>query len=584
MRTTASALGYTIIAAGLATCLPLPAYAAGDTTGSASSSNAGSTSDTSTTIADSGPATPALDAPSGGLLARSGIDGGMTDLREHLLAAYGVPEAKTAGPAWRFTPSLGAAVTYTDNAGLSDTGQSGNADEYFDLTPGIIIRHDDQPIEVDLSYMPTAHIYVQNGNYSQVQQNFDGHALATVWPGWVYFDVRGSASQQSVFGSTAASSQQNQGPGNRQTTTTGSISPYIAHGFGDAGMLQAGYGYIISDTGNPSYANTYQPFPGAPPGLYASSTLTTQRGFASFTTGEGLGRVQNRVNLDSNFYSGTITLNNAERITLSDEASYAINRYIAAVGQVGYENLSYPNIGYSYRGPTGSGGATFTPNVTSTLTLQYRYVDGKGGVFAQGSWQVSPRIRVFGGYSEGISSSQQDAQNSLLSADATTTGAGANRLVAGPLLNSASSAGADQQINAVKRLDMSASWLLDRDVFTVSVNHEDRAPVGNAVVGQPVPLLSVSINASAGWQHDLRENLSLAVSANYNTSQSGFAGGGSLDTVSVSVGLTRPLSPTLTASLRYDGRMTLNSTQGYAVAANANDTQNSVSLQVVKRF
>ncbi len=579
MRKTASALGYAVIAAGLATCLPLPAYAAGDTTGS--TSNAG---DSSTATAESGPATPALDAPSGGLLARSGIDGGITDLRDHLLAAYGVPEAKTPGPAWRFTPSLKAGVTYTDNAGLSNTGQSGAADAFFDLTPGIIVRHDEQPVEVDLSYRPTAHIYVQSGNYSQVEQNFDGHALATVWPGWVYFDVRGTASQQSVFGSTAASSQQNQGPGNRQTTTTGSISPYIAHGFGDSGVLQAGYGYIISDTGNPSYANTYQPFPGAPPGLYASSTLTTQRGFASFTTGEGLGRVQNRVNLDSNFYSGTITLNNAERITVSDEASYAINRYIAAVGQVGYENLSYPNIGYSYRGPTGSGGATFTPNVTSKLTLQYRYVDGKGGVFAQGSWQVSPRIRVFGGYSEGISSSQQDAQNSLLSADATTTGASANRLVAGPLLDSASSAGADQQINAVKRLDMSASWLLDRDVLTLSLNHEDRAPVGNAMAGQPLALPSVSINASAGWQHDLRENLSLAVAANYNTSQSGFAGGGTLDTVSVSLGLTRVLNATLSASLRYEGRMTLNSSQGFAVATNASDTQNSVSLLVTKQF
>ena len=515
---------------------------------------------------DSG-ATPSLPASSDTVLPRTGIDPGLSDLREHLLRSYGDTQPTPAehGPNLQITGQFGASEEYTDNVGLTAGGGQNRGDDFItNLMPGITIVDTSQRLQVNLDYRPIGQIYAKNGDFSQLQQQFTGDILVTALPNWLYIDLRGSVSQQAVYGGLGPSSTVTLSPGNRQTASNVSFSPYVSRTLGSNGTLEFGAGYIYSATDSP-----VQPGQAGQPasalngfGAYGSSFLATKRVFADFTTGEDLGRLRNKVGTDDNFYDGAGALAGGRRILLTDDASYAVNRLVTVLGEIGYEDLSYPRSDYAYSGPIGSGGVKLTPNRGSSLTLEYRYVDGFGSVYVQGSVQATPRIRVFGGYSAGISTFEQDQQNALLDGSDDATGAAASVLQAAPLLQGTNAFGANQNLNKLHRLDASASYLGNYDTLTLSVQRETTNPVGRQVGGF-APVRTSGTFGSITEKHDLTPLLSLTGFVQYGTNSTGLRTGGlngaspgngdSGDTISVSIGLDRIFTETLTGYVRFGG-------------------------------
>jgi hypothetical protein len=559
---------------------------------------------------------PALMAPMAGVLPHTGLDGSsnmMADLREHFLpAAKDVAEPDKLG--WQISAALDANAAYDGNIAATGGSIKPGADEIFALTPMIGIMHPGTPLDLTVVYAPVARFYAQHNDQSYVAQNLNGNAQVAFLPGFLYLSLAASASEQAALGG-ASGSNATLNNGNRANTQSFSASPFITHGFADAGTLQAGYGYIYSNTAQPNRPmiplTIYDPldvllhyiplqkgdvvstdsagdifingklqtFPLGP----GNQTLRTNRVFATFNTGDGLDRLQAAFNLEGNFYDGTGSFAGARRVTGDTQLSYALTRGLSLVGEGGYESLDYPQIMYRYRGPTGAGGLTVRPNADSTVTLEYRYNDGQGGVFSKFTWALSPRIHLFGGYSQGIGSDLQDVQNTLLSGDTDARGLRGNMLTAGPFLPDSGFA-PDANVSRAKRFDASAAWLFDRDTVTLSVARDRTTPLGtpiSTVSAGTAPAQPAENDAlTCAWQHQLNEQLSLNVSAGYLYAQSQQLGGGETGSVTVDAGLSDQLSPKLRAYWRYDGRF---DTGGTGMALNYG-TDNTIVIGIARTF
>jgi uncharacterized protein (PEP-CTERM system associated) len=568
----------------------LPHRVRADTPNAAAASTMGSDS-------DSGMAPPAVPAPTDAVLPRIGADPGVADEDDHMLNAFNggsrVSGAQAMQPGWHFTPQIAISEEYTTNAGaLTGTGLNGGGSDFVTLIqPSIAIDDVSQRLTLHVDYRPTEEIFANNSGFTQFEESADGSVLFAAVPDWLYLDARGSIGQQSVFGGLGPNTTITLSPNNRETIGTAGITPYVAHDFGGTGTLQAGYGFMYTAIDAPGNLNNEiaSPYPFLLPSQYGSSWLETNRAFASFTTGPDFGRLRDKIGVDANIYDGSGALRDAHRILVTDDVSYAVNRFVSVLGQIGYEDMNYPRVGYSYNGLIGAGGVTLTPNQYSSLTAEYRYVDGFGAPYVQASYQLTPRLRIFGGYSEGISTFDQDAQNSLLYGGTDVTGARASTLLAAPILDNTNSFGANQALSHERRLSATAVWFGDRDVITAGVQHERDTEVGNpfALYGPAFAHVTGTGTGdfttkgwvgSASWRHDFTETISGYIYGQYGNSTTALLAQELGDSVSVDVELRKSFAWGLSAYVRYGGT--------YFVSGNSGPygSDSNFTIGAIKRF
>jgi uncharacterized protein (PEP-CTERM system associated) len=526
------------------------------------------------------------------------------DFRDHLLDALGETPAGPAGeaslgPDWQFKPQITVGEEWTDNAGLAAgsgtaiRGRTG-ADFITLLEPAIAVSGNTQRLQVNLDYAPTGEIFADHSDFSQFRQTANGAATATLMPNLFYIDARGAIDQQPVFGGLGPLSSNNLSPDQRETVSSVSVSPYFAHAFGGAGTAQAGVGYIYSATAAPSFLNTPGQFvPIDTAYNYGSSWLATRRAFASFTTGENYQRLQDRIGIDASFYDGSGELKDGRRVLVTDDVSYAINRFVSPVGEFGYENMDYPRGGVRYVGGVWAAGVRLTPARDTTVTVEYRYIDGFGAPYIYGSWQATGHIRLFGGYSEGISSFNQDQQSQLLAGNIGPSGVADSSLIAAPLLSNTGLFSGNQALNRLRRLNTTATYVAPRDTITVSFDYERSTLVGNAF-GLPTgvfnPFLTAgnlagdntSLNYTAGvtWAHDLQPDLTGTVYAGYNHSRDEAVAAETASSVRVAASLTQQLAEKFSASLVYSGTYFVSGQQ----IGSLNQNDNTVTISVTKKL
>jgi uncharacterized protein (PEP-CTERM system associated) len=530
------------------------------------------------------------------VLPRTGLDAGTATIGTYGVPGlfdtpygYGSKLPSDAGllpkSGWLILPQIGVSESWTDNAGLGIGNSSlGNIGSDFitEITPAITVERQAQRYDVNLTYAPIGIIYARNSDYSQVEEFASGDILGVAVPDWFYVDLRGSISQQAVYGNVGSFTTVAVAPDDRETNDSFSISPYLSHQFGTVGTAEIGVSYTYSNTDSPSFTENAAErdiFGGFNP--YGSGYLGTSRVFASFTTGEDLGRFRDRVGVDASFYEGSEELRNAKRILVTDDASYAVNRRFALIGEIGYEDLSYPVAEFSYDGPIGAAGFRYTPRPDSDLTVEYRYVDGFGSPFVQASMQVAPRVRVFGGYSEGITTFQQDQQNQLLSGGEDMFGVPATAAIGAPLLTFSSAFGGNQQVSKLRRLDASAVWSDSRDTVTLSGQYEHTTPVGRSLYGTAS---SDGVFISLSATRALSPQWSIDGFVQYGSNRVALNGASTVDSVTVSLGVTRNFGHSLSAYLRFTGVYNLSGFNNQGIYYGTYGNQNTVTIGALKRF
>ena len=470
-------------------------------------------------------------------------------------------------------------------------------DAVTEIQPQVLITGNTERVQLNLNYAPTGYIYAVHPGESDYRQAFSGDILGTAVPNFAYLDLRGSVTQNPVFGGEGIVTDNLLPPSQRETQSNLSATPYLVHAFGGTGTLQTGLGYIYSATEAPGILNSQN---SAIPDLlgynYGSQWLATKRVFASFTTGEDFVRFQNALDTDNSFYDGSSALRGAHRVLVTDDLSYGINRFIAALGEIGYENLNYPRSFYSYVGGVWAAGVRVTPNGDSSLTVEYRHIDGISAPYAYGYYQITPALRVFGTYSQGISTFEQDQQSSLLSGTNDATGALASAVFAAPLLNSAQLFGSNQALNRTERASATLSYVAARDVVSVEFDHQRSSRITNLLGLPPAELASLGIGlaelaaygllqtntnvtslATISWNHDLRPDLNSTVQLGYNRNNVALTSFGAYSSLQYSAALNKTFSDTLSGSLRYVGR------HGISGAADYSGLQNSDTVEVTLR-
>ena len=507
------------------------------------------------------------DAPANAVLPATGFTSPAGGLREQLdrQPAGGGPSLQ---PGIIVTPSIGVDVGATDNVSGLDGSAPGNSNAGADglaiITPGVQVSGETSRVRVNAGYFPSITRYLRTGSQNSVFQNGYASANVTVVPDAVFVAATGDISVQSRTGGTFYNSGTNFSTSNlnrndQATTYDFSVTPYAVHRFGGTGTAQVGYTFAYTDASGQS--GTFddgqsvfndQSFNGR---FAPTQALITNREFASFTTGEDLGRLNSITSLQATQFSGSGVYSSAYRNTITNDLSYALNRFVALVGRIGYEDVRYSGFP-----PTQiddvvwRAGVRLTPNPNSQLVLAYGHSDGINSAYVTGYYTPTARTRIDVSYSSGLTTDLEDIQNTGVISQYDAAGTTFNQSTNGPVSSSSGFFGVDNNLFRLRRFSITGSLVYTRDTYSATVDNEQRTIVATSTPGQTSLLGSTDngTTASLTWEHQLTPVLTSSVSGSFGTDRVSGVGGGTQTTYGAFAGLFYQLSPTISTSARYN--------------------------------
>ena len=295
------------------------------------------------------------------------------------------------------------------------------------VTPSLAVSGDSSRITGALNYSPTLYYYSSVAGQNYVGQNLGANAHITLFPDQMFLDVNGFAGTQALNAGVAPAGTVAL---NRQQTVQSysfSATPYVTHRFGGWGTLQVGG--TLSET-------TQGALSGSIPGTGGSNNqnLTTVQEAASFTSGENFGRFLSSVQLLAIQGSGQGAYAGSYRNTATYQAGYAITHTITALASIGYENINYGGTDPIHiQDATWSAGVKLTPNPDSTITLLYGHQDGVTAAQVNASYAPTARTHIYVNYSEGVTTSLEQLQSTLSTAQFDSQGNAFNAVTGAPL-------------------------------------------------------------------------------------------------------------------------------------------------------
>ena len=487
--------------------------------------------------------------------------------------AVAPPSAATRG--WSITPSLGAQLLATDNLFL--TSRNKQSDLVVTLTPGLFMTVDTARLQGTLNYVPSVEFYLDTPGQDRVNHFLNAQVLATVVPRLVFLDLRGNASVGTASGGFAREGAATVDKRNQVQTTAFQVSPYVLQRFGGLATVQAGYGFQYgSQNGDDAF------LPGQTRPFFTTQDFTANQLYAVARTGEDFGRLALEGRASGTEYTGTGVLDSAHRYSTSVEARYALNRFLAVLGEVGYQDQEYsstPRISISEA--IWSAGGRVTPNEDSVLTVRYGHRDGFNSARADGSLALGPRTTLWGSYSEVLTTTTLRAAD-LLSAttlDALGNPVDAQTGAPSPQLFSDSLLGQQASLQRIRSavLALSRSW--SRDIVTLSLYNDRRRPVATAEGAVAYAQRGTAVGVT--WSHEFTPATVGTTSFQYGRFEGGgpgrFASGagrldssgfGSGNVYTFTASLAQRITASLTGSVQYvlthrdngvsDGRVTQN--------------------------
>lgn len=493
----------------------------------------------------------------------------MGDLRDQFARSFQNNPPVATDRAWTFTPAIDISESY-DSA--VQTGHGFRKDYITRITPSLAGTISTRRIEGSLSYSPTLSFYALNGSQNGITHNLNAAATITAVEDLLFMDLRGYASTQPLLGGVTTPGDTG-GRANEVQVMNFSASPYLRHRFGDLATVRLGYTISRNEV---SAGNTTAVAAAIAGGI--NSSYTSQQQSLNIASGPDFGRIQAALDAAAVQYEGAGVYKGAHNETAAVSAGYAVTRTFTVTGSVGHENIVYgPGGPRPITGITWSGGFRWAPNADSVINASYGHQQGATSVFFDGSYAVTPRLRVSARYSQGVGSGLQNLQNALAGTTVGTAGIAVDRVTGAPVQLD-SFLGQQAGIYRTTIASLNAVLLLDRDVITLTVEKNERKLLsGGSPNGLNVGIgTNDGINGSVAWQHTLSEALSTSAFVQYGVRSA--PGAGSNATFTASVSTTYALSQTVSTNLLISHSETSGPTFGLA------PTRDIVVLGVHKAF
>jgi uncharacterized protein (PEP-CTERM system associated) len=497
-----------------------------------------------------------------GVMSSPALGGGLVNLRD--LVSSPALEAPTR--TFSYDASLGVFAGYTSNVDLVGTGGgTGNRRGSFmeHIEPAIGGNLDTRSLKASLHYAPDIQFYNADSAANRVTHSLSATSSAEIVADTFFINANAFATQAS----SSLLSTYNGGNNFNNNTQTQvynfSVNPQLMHQFGGVGTAQLGYNFSDSLF----YANNQNIISNIPANKNTSSSIQTE--FFDFNSGNNFGRINNALNISASQFYGTNVQQNGHRNTASYTLSYAFNRFVTAIAEIGYEDLyygatrytgiyygaQYDNVlvsrPYAVHGLTGAGGVKLTPNDDSSLTVTYGHMDGGDSLTVNGVYKPTARVTIYANSSSGVTTSGQDLANFASSANFGPAGTAYSASTGAPMLYSmANTAGISQPVR-MTRSALNAVYSLDRDSWAAGLSYVQQQNLAGVA---PLSGSSVSELASLSWQHQVSESLQGTVSASYghqSLSASGPVQAGSNPVTGAVARISKALTESLSAEVDY---------------------------------
>ena len=558
--------------------LPSASPGGGATSGSAGGSDTGASaagaagSPTGTTV-DAGFGLPGTTSPfilpATGVSVGSIVGGGyFGNVRGQVDQALGL--GAPPPPGFTVLPGIGLQELVTDN--VYEASRARIADLVTTISPSIVLGANTQRIQGTLAYSPNIQVYAVTGQQDQVDHELNGSASVTLVPDLLFVDLRGYATQQSTAGGFSPVGQPLYSQQDRTQTTGFSLSPYLVQRLGDLLQLRAGYSLeYLDQSGDPAFGalDTGLLTPaqlaalqaaGQLPSFLGNNTLTHVE-YATLSTTPELGRVSNTLQLRGEQDSGVGVLDGAYTYEAVDDVAYAVSRFVALLGRFGYQDLRYAGFpGVQVDQGIWGGGVRLTPNPDSAIVVRYGHQDGFDSALLNASYALTARTRVFAGYSEGLSTEQQQIEDTLAGSTVDQYGVSLDSQTAAPLLLSDNLLGNQNNLYRLRRFSATSVTSYDVDTISLNVLFEKQSLVATGLGFTGYSESGVS--GSVGWTHLINETTSTLASVQYGTRTfsglgagvqaiTGLAGSGTEQVFTLNASLSHSFSPTLQGSVQY---------------------------------
>jgi uncharacterized protein (PEP-CTERM system associated) len=432
------------------------------------------------------------------------------------------PPTASAGD-WTITPRLAGQEIYNDN--ILFAAFNPMADFITTLSPGISIDGESARLKGALHYSPTLYVYARTSSLDTVRQNLFANGTAILVPHLFFLDARGYASEiptnpaLSLFSGLSPAAQNALGLGNRvfstvpktelTQATSFTASPYVARRFGDLGSAELRY--TVTNTN----FSGGQPTIFTPTGFAAPSGSTlTNEGTASFLTGNRFGRLSSRLTFDTEERSGSGVLNHASHDIALLDSAYAIDRRLAALATIGYENIRFQSLPPVHiSDAVWAAGARLTPKPDSSIILRYGHQSGITGPYAEAHYAVTARTTLVAKYTEGLSTDIEAIENSLALSTLNPQGQPINSLTGLPETIGNTLIGLQNAVFRSKHIEGQGFVNLDRDQFSINIYRFENRVVATSISGTGVSERATGGNAS--WVHALTPLLSARIGFGY---------------------------------------------------------------------
>ena len=518
-------------------------------------------------LAMAAPGTPALAQ----LLPQLGAPVELGDLRKTFQRAYGPIDAPVGERTWTITPGIDLETTLTDNVRGLGMATGGRGSEIVTtLTPSLSVSGAAPRLRGSLYFAPQLRSFMRNPQQNGVSPNLNASGRATIFEDLLFINASAYMTEYSRAGGFGPGTGNNLSRQDRVQSKGGSIGPLLRHSFADYGVAELSHTVsYMSQTGQALRSST--PFaPAVAPGV--TITNNTQ---ASFTSGQEFGRFNFTTSFSRINYNGPGVLKNAHRQNTTLDLGYALTRNVTLLGLIGHQDLQYGGTRkIQISGPIWNVGVRWAPDPDTSMTLRYGYRDGGASFNFEGSTAPTPRTRISANYSEGMANAADELQYMAGRAQLSPSGITIDPTTGMPVILTNNFAGAQGGLAQVRRYSVSGVLIQELDVFTVSLNRDERITLsGDAAGASPNTTYTA---ASVAWQRELSPGVRGNTQFSYGERVA--AGFGGQETMTFSTGLTWSLSETLSTRATYTHARAASNRAGFGYRANL------ISLGVRKTF